>query len=112
MRYIYFILMIFILILLVLNKNLDRKLKRKPKRRGKTLHQLRQQEYRQYLKTNHWKKTRAEALRLGHYRCYDCGSTTHLQVHHLTYVRRGHERQSDLVVLCNKCHEKRHGIKH
>ena len=112
MRYIYFILMIFILILLVLNKNLDKKIGKIHKKKPKTLHQKRQQEYRQYLKTPHWKETRAEALRLGHYRCKDCGATTHLQVHHLTYARRGHERQSDLVVLCNKCHEKRHGIKH
>lgn len=112
MRYIYFILMIFILILLVLNKNLDKKIGKIHKKKPKTLHQKRQQEYRQYLKTPHWKETRAEALRLGHYRCYDCGSTTHLQVHHLTYARRGHERQSDLVVLCNKCHKKRHGITH
>lgn len=112
MKYIYFILMIFILILLVLNKNLDKKIGKIHKKKPKTLHQKRQQEYRQYLKTPHWKETRAEALRLGHYRCYDCGSTTHLQVHHLTYARRGHERQSDLVVLCNKCHKKRHGITH
>ena len=112
MRYIYFILMIFILILLVLNKNLDKKIGKIHKKKPKTLHQKRQQEYRQYLKTPHWKETRAEALRLGHYRCKDCGTTTHLQVHHLTYARRGHERQSDLVVLCNKCHKKRHGITH
>lgn len=104
--------MIFILILLVLNKNLDKKIGKIHKKKPKTLHQKRQQEYRQYLKTPHWKETRAEALRLGHYRCKDCGTTTHLQVHHLTYARRGHERQSDLVVLCNKCHKKRHGITH
>ena len=108
---IYYFLIIFIIILIFLNRNLDKKIHR-PKRKTKTLHRLRQEEYRRYLKTNHWKKTRAIALQRGHYKCHDCGSKSNLQVHHLTYVRRGHEKQSDLVVVCKKCHEKRHGIKH
>lgn len=108
---IYYFLISLIIILLFLNRIFDRKIQ-KPKRKPKTLHRLRQEEYRRYLKTDHWKVTRAEALKRGHYKCHDCGSTTNLQVHHLTYARRGHERQSDLVVVCDKCHKKRHGIKH
>lgn len=108
---IYYFLISLIIILLILNRILDRKIQ-KPKRKPKTLHRLRQEEYRRYLKTDHWKETRAEALKRGHYKCHDCGSTANLQVHHLTYARRGHERQSDLVVVCDKCHKKRHGIKH
>ena len=107
----YYFLISLIIILLILNRIFDRKIQ-KPKRKPKTLHRQRQEEYRRYLKTDHWKVTRAEALRRGHYKCHDCGSTTNLQVHHLTYARRGHERQSDLVVVCDKCHKKRHGIKH
>ena len=108
---IYYFLISLIIILLFLNRIFDRKIQ-KPKRKPKTLHRLRQEEYRRYLKTDHWKVTRAEALKRGHYKCHDCGSTANLQVHHLTYARRGHERQSDLVVVCDKCHKKRHGIKH
>ena len=120
---IYYFLISLIIILLFLNRIFDRKIQ-KPKRKPKTLHRQRQEEYRRYLKrqrqeeyrrylkTDHWKVTRAEALKRGHYKCHDCGSTTNLQVHHLTYARRGHERQSDLVVVCDKCHKKRHGIKH
>ena len=108
---IYYFLISLIIILLFLNRILDRKIQ-KPKRKPKTLHRQRQEEYRRYLKTDHWKETRAEALKRGHYKCHDCGATANLQVHHLTYARRGHERQSDLVVVCDKCHKKRHGIKH
>lgn len=107
----YYFLISFIIILLILNRFFD-KPKKKTKNKPKSSHRLRQEEYRRYLKTDHWKITRAEALRLGHYRCKDCGATANLQVHHLTYARRGHERQSDLVVVCDKCHKKRHGIKH
>lgn len=104
-------LIIFIIILLILNRKIDKKIQ-KPKRKAKTLRRLRQEEYKRYLQTDHWKQTRAEALRRANYTCNDCGSKSNLQVHHLTYARRGHERQSDLVVVCRNCHKKRHGIKH
>lgn len=107
----YKFLIIFIIILLFLNRIFDRKIQ-KPKKKPKTLRRIRQEEYREYLKTDHWKETREEALRRGGYKCHDCGAKENLQVHHLTYARRGHEKQSDLVVVCKHCHEKRHGIKH
>ena len=108
---IYYFLISLIIILLILNRIFDRKIQ-KPKRKPKTLHRLRQEEYRRYLKSDHWKETRSIALQKANYTCKDCGSKSNLQVHHLTYARRGHERQSDLVVVCDKCHKKRHGIKH
>ena len=98
------------LILSFLNKRLDKQIKRPPQNK-KTLRKIRQEDYKKYLKTDHWKETRAEALRRGNYKCNDCGATKSLQVHHLTYARRGHELQSDLVVVCANCHKKRHGIK-
>lgn len=41
----------------------------------------------------------------GH-RCQDCGRPSpSLEVHHLNYERFGHERMSDLRVLCTPCHD-------
>lgn len=45
--------------------------------------------------------------------CEDCGGLFYhyeINVHHLTYERLGHERESDTVVLCETCHAKRHGL--
>lgn len=37
--------------------------------------------------------------------CERCGATESLSVHHLTYERLGKERPSDLLLLCERCHE-------
>lgn len=37
-------------------------------------------------------------------------STLNMQVHHLTYERLGKETFSDLVVICDECHERLHGF--
>jgi hypothetical protein len=39
-----------------------------------------------------------------HWTMERCPNTTDLQVHHLTYDRLGHELDSDLEVLCKRCH--------
>jgi len=61
--------------------------------------------YHEYLKTEHWQKTRTVALNVGHHECRICARTKQLDVHHRTYKRLGCEDQRDLVVLCHKCHE-------
>ena len=68
-------------------------------------------EYRKYLKSEHWINFRDEAL--NHYgrKCSNCGSEKSLNVHHLTYKNRGHEKLEDVVVLCHNCHNEIHGIK-
>lgn len=49
------------------------------------------------------------------WRCERCGrhhQESPLEVHHKTYVHRGHEfpdHLDDLEVLCNHCHRKQHG---
>ena len=65
---------------------------------------LRELPYQDYLKTEHWQKTRDEALRLGRHECRICRAKKTLDVHHRTYERLGHEDQADLVVLCRICH--------
>jgi HNH endonuclease len=72
------------------------------------LARLREMPYREYLKTSHWQILRNKKLRLAENRCEDCGSAKDLQVHHLTYERRGEEDLDDLKVLCAVCHEKVH----
>lgn len=66
--------------------------------------------YRQYLKSRRWQKKRKNRLKIDRYNCKRCGSPHHLQIHHLTYKRRGHERMGDLITLCDTCHRLEHGI--
>lgn len=60
--------------------------------------------YREYLQTPEWSKTRKDALHRAKYCCQTCAGKGELHVHHRTYVRRGHEWSSDLIVLCAPCH--------
>jgi len=74
-----------------------------------TLRQLEKLPYRKYLETEHWQQKRLEALRAEGYKCHLCqGNNRELHVHHLTYIRLGHELPDDLMVLCKECHEKVH----
>lgn len=69
-------------------------------------------EYTAYMRSPEWQVRRARVLRLAGYKCQDCGLDRSrsggrgLQVHHLTYERLFHERDTDLVALCVKCHER------
>jgi cytochrome c len=61
-------------------------------------------EYQDYVRNNtSWKSIRAKA----HKRqrdCLCCGSREELDIHHKTYERLGHEKVTDLQVLCRDCH--------
>jgi hypothetical protein len=39
-----------------------------------------------------------------------CPSEGPLQTHHLSYARVGKERDDDLIVLCEECHARYHGL--
>jgi 5-methylcytosine-specific restriction endonuclease McrA len=67
--------------------------------------------YFDYLRSPHWRETRFKVLKKSGFKCGRCGSRGKLNVHHLTYLRFGRERISDLEVLCERCHRKVHGIK-
>ena len=64
--------------------------------------------YRDYLHSAAWAKKRSRVHMRSGYRCEWCGGRGRLQVHHLTYERLGHERLSDLVDLCPRCHRGAH----
>ena len=65
--------------------------------------------YERYLQTPEWAAIRRMALDRDGNKCTQCGSTTVLQAHHVTYKRRGHEKLKDLKTLCKNCHEQTHG---
>lgn len=69
------------------------------------LEELHKMPYAEYLQTEHWQHTRAESLKRAGYHCQVCNTGKHLHVHHRTYERRGYERDDDLTVLCDKCHQ-------
>lgn len=78
-------------------------------------------QYRNYLKSDAWKRKRQEAL--SHYgnECQvgrrarnegfypNCKGALH--VHHKHYRNLGNERMEDLTVLCRKHHKRKHTVK-
>lgn len=77
--------------------------------KGAPVQKTRKQWYREeYLHSKHWRKTRNRALARSNFMCSNCRATHGLQVHHLTYTHLGHELDSDLKVLCSKCHKQVH----
>lgn len=64
--------------------------------------------YTEYLKSEHWKKTREYVLEYWGGRCALCYSSIDVHVHHRNYLRLGHERITDLIPLCEKCHQTHH----
>jgi hypothetical protein len=61
--------------------------------------------YNEYLQSPHWKETRKRALERSGNHCSVCMSTKNLNVHHNNYERLGEELDTDLTVLCKKCHD-------
>lgn len=69
-------------------------------------------EHKQYLNTKTWEGKRQYVLRRDNYTCVRCGiykSNEKLHVHHKTYKRHKAEKTSDLVTLCESCHQIVHG---
>lgn len=64
--------------------------------------------YAEYLKTDHWKRIKEWMYKTFPYECKCCGKRSILTVHHLTYVRVGNEKLTDLVYLCDHCHKQVH----
>lgn len=66
--------------------------------------------YPEYIRSRQWKQRAAAMIARANFRCQRCGSPRALNVHHLTYAHLGDEWAEDLIVLCNSCHKKEHGI--
>src|SRR5262245_38656430 len=80
----------------------------KQKRQKKHKKRRRPVDYKAYINSAEWKEKRRLVFRKQGRKCTDCGKTSELQVHHKTYERLGHERLSDLEVLCRQCHANCH----
>ncbi len=69
------------------------------------LEELHTMPYREYLFTPEWQERRRRILERDEYRCQICNSPHRLNVHHRDYSRRGYENDTDLVTLCQGCHQ-------
>lgn len=68
-------------------------------------------DYYKYLRTQAWEETRQKVFRRDGFKCVLCGEAKDLNVHHITYENLGAEKVSDLVTLCQACHESVHNGK-
>lgn len=76
------------------------------------------EEYERLLKSDYWKGYSYSLIKERNFTCEDCGrrfpnERNKLQVHHLVYrdVNPWSYRPDEVIVLCEECHKKRHGIK-
>jgi hypothetical protein len=65
-------------------------------------------EYATYLLSPEWQRRRAERVRFAGGRCELCFGIGRIEVHHRTYERVGAELLTDLIALCEGCHERFH----
>jgi hypothetical protein len=71
-------------------------------------------DYNEYIHSAEWKAFARKCKALAGWRCENekcrrLGNEYTLDAHHLTYARLGHERLTDIRVLCKKCHAEVHG---
>lgn len=64
--------------------------------------------YQDYLTTPEWRAKRDAVLKRAGFVCEGCLANRATEVHHLTYVRVGHEMLFDLVAVCEDCHRQIH----
>ena len=65
--------------------------------------------YREYLKSDEWKRKRYVVLKRDNWRCVYCGAPA-TEVHHLKYAKWniGKEPIEWLVSVCKNCHNSKH----
>jgi 5-methylcytosine-specific restriction endonuclease McrA len=69
-------------------------------------------DYSEYIKSDAWIKKRSWVLVFWDHRCALCYREAN-HVHHRTYDRLGDEKITDLILLCEDCHNKYHNrIRH
>ena len=75
------------------------------------------EEYKKLLQSDYWKGYSYSLIKERNFTCEDCGRQFYnernkLQVHHLVYrdVNPWSYNPDEVVVLCEECHKKRHGL--
>lgn len=94
-------------------KKEDKKFKGIMLARRRKLNREKRPSYAEQLKDEKWIKRRNEILKQKGAICSRCGSKEHLQVHHTIYVPNKFAweyKAKHLVVLCDRCHKRIHGI--
>ena len=71
----------------------------------------RQPTYREYLKSDVWKKKREKVLKRDKYRCVHCGNKA-TEVHHKVYTIWGKEKLKHLESICHTCHMNLHELQY
>lgn len=66
--------------------------------------------YADYIKSPAWAQRRKAYFWRHPRRCAACGTGQHIDLHHHTYARLGHEHDNDLVPLCRRDHDLVHDI--
>ena len=66
-------------------------------------------EHRDYLSSPEWKIFRVHIIQRDMAICQDCGGLGH-HVHHINYENLGQEEMDDCILLCRKCHGRRHWL--
>lgn len=69
--------------------------------------------YEKYLLSDEWRELKLDLLMKRGCKCEKCKRSRQpnmLQVHHKTYDRIFNEKESDLILLCGKCHMREHGL--
>ena len=64
--------------------------------------------YQNYIHSPEWVAKREKVLIFWGRRCALCNSPERVEVHHRTYDRLGQELLTDLIPLCDTCHERHH----
>lgn len=64
--------------------------------------------YSDYLRSDKWQLIRRNALERTAGGCQLCGSRQNVQLHHRTYINIANEHETDLTVLCDRCHTELH----
>lgn len=66
--------------------------------------------YNEYLKTRWWGLFRTKYLKgkKNCLKCKICGGVGIFNLHHISYENLGHEKKTDVILLCQKCHHKLH----
>ena len=78
------------------------------KRRWARIMSLRRLPWAEYLKSEHWRDRRDQAVREVRCKCEDCGvEGVKFYVSHRNYRNIGCEKKCDLRVLCGDCQRKR-----
>lgn len=75
------------------------------------------EEYEKLLQSDYWRGFSYSLIKERNFTCEDCGRVFYnqrnkLQVHHLVYrdINPWSYRPEEMVVLCEECHKKRHGL--